>query len=683
MAFRQAKAEVVPVRFVANRLEFKQSIADDGLNDVLLYAEIERIIKLPIVHRMTDQEVEAYSRQHLLAAAFDQGFRFFRVQAEAGLAYQEAGGVLGEIGVGWGKTLAAFHIMSVAVSAGIKKATLHIPAHVLPQLLSDIKWARTRIPINYSIHVLGGLEESRRRDLAGSGKKGLYVLPYSLLSAKDAVENLEAISPELVICDEAHNVAKKTAARTKRLIGYIDEHEPQLVALSGTITRKSIRDYWHLVKAALGDNNPLPNSSAMASEWGAVIDAEGCSANTGPLLPLVHWARTHFPEMRERLDESVTGFRTAFKLRKGSVPGVVSSGDAEIGTSLVISNAPIKDYQTCEGWASLEEFMRCVDEEWTTPNGDEIEHAIHTFKWNYELTCGFYNELTWPTADVFAERNKIARDEAEETLNKAREHHAANQDYAKILRRFLQEAAKPGYDTPFLVAGNMHQHGGKYVWSDLYDAWRYAHSLDFPGRPERDRRAVRVCAYKINAAVQWAKDLEGKGGILWVHNQEAGAWLSEALTLAGVDCLYCPSGQASNKAILDPANGCKKVVASLPSHGTGKNLQHFEHQYWFQWPRPADAAEQGLGRLHRNGQKADELIVWRNATTLFDDLNFASCVNDALYTHQTTGNRQKLVYASYDPLPKMFPAEVLRQRGFENHILNAEQKRMLADKFGV
>lgn len=93
-------------------------------------------------------------------------------------------------------------------------------------------------------------------------------------------------------------------------------------------------------------------------------------------------------------------------------------------------------------------------------------------------------------------------------------------------------------------------------------------------------------------------------------------------------------------------------------------------------------AEQVLGRTHRNGQKADELIVNTNNTLEFDEVIFAACLNDSLYIHQTTGNRQKLIYANYDPTPKIIPSAVLRERGLQPNILTREMVRAMSDKFG-
>jgi hypothetical protein len=405
------------------------------------------------------------------------------------------------------------------------------------------------------------------------------------------------------------------------------------------------------------------------------------NTGTGPLQPLVGWAKRldkdgEYPETRG-------GFRRAYKLRMTTCPGVVASGDAEIGVSLVLENRPVKEHQEVEGWPELESLIERIETEWVTPNGDEIEYPIHTYKWLYELSAGFYNELKWPQPSALASRRDISEDEAYDILSRAEDYHIAHQEYAKRLRKFLQEESAPNLDTPMLAGANMARHGSRDVPTELYRLWKKAKDKDFEDRPERDSTAVRVCPYKINDAVSWAMALpKGEGAIIWYYHQEVGKWLMEELRAQGVDCLHCPAGDAANERIIDPTNGNKVVVASLKAHGTGKNLQHFQYQYVTQWPRPAQDAEQFLGRTHRNGQKADELVVVTNNTLAFDDMNMSACINDSLYIHQTTGSRQKLILATYNPLPKIFPSEVLLERGMQTTVLDRKQVQLLTDKFG-
>jgi len=668
----------------------KRFVATEGQH--FQYAEIRRIIGMPLAMPLEAEEAEEYNHMNVLAPAYNEGFRLFPVQAEGVFAYESYGGLFGPIPVGEGKTLTSLMIANKAWQKGLRKILLLVPPQVLRQLVErDIRWARTKVPITYPILVLGGKSLAQRRAYARSGKKGLYVLPYSCMCTKDTVEVLEGIQPELIIADEAHKLSARNTATTKRLLHYIERYKPEGVCLSGTITSKGILDYYHLIKWCLGSNNPLPNSTSLANEWAVVLDACASSGDceyvsstcTGPLQPLVQWANKHYPH--EQISQDIAGFRKAYRLRLTSTPGVVASKESKLGTSLILANVPVPDYKAVEGWNDLENLIDNVEERWLTPNDDEIDHAIHKWKWLFELSAGFYNSLTWPEPEILAERRSISEIEASDLLEKAKVHHEAGQSYAKALRSWLAEKSKPGLDTPMLVGMEMARNGAATVGHALYGEWKAWKDLDFPGRPERDSTSVRVCPYKINEMLRWSHEEvmpTGKGAIVWYYHQEMGVWATEELREIGMDAVHCPAGDAFNSLIIDPANADKIIVASISAHGTGKNLQHFEHQYVLQWPRPAHVTEQMLGRTHRNGQKADELVVRTNWTLEFDELNFAACLNDSLYIHQTTGNRQKLIYATYDPLPKVFPSMVLQERGFQNRKLDRGQEKYLQEKFG-
>jgi len=653
------------------------------------FAEIKRICNLPIVWPLTAGETEEFNRQLLLAEAFESGFRLFDTQVTAMSEYYLAGGVFGPIGVGWGKTLISLMIANAAWQAGLQKMCLFMPSQAFNQLtVHDIPWARTKVPITYPIIPMGGMSMKERRAYARSGKRGLYIIPYSLLSTKDAQANLEAISPEIIISDEAHNLANMSAARTARIREFNKIRCIQWVALSGTITSKGVKDYHHLIQWALRENNPLPNSSTLASEWGNVIDASATSGGSyisdtaaGPLEPLLDWARLHFPD--QAFNEEVAGYRLAFQARCRSAPGYVASDDKGIGTSLLLSNQPVPDYKSQPQWEDLEVLMEKITEQWLTPNNDELEHAIHQYKWLYELTAGFYNLLTWPEPDEYAHRKGMTLPEADYILKAAEEHHQAGQAYASSLRGWLDKTHIQGCDTPFLVGSEMSRNGAAMVGDPLYKTWREWKDLDFEGRPNRDASAIRVCDYKIRAMLGWAATVpKNTGALVWVFNKAIGLWAYEYLKQSGYDVLHCPAGEPFDIAIRDPANGNKIIVASITAHGQSKNLQHFQHQYVLQWPRQAKAAEQMLGRTHRNGQMADELQVFVNATTQFDRLVFSACLNDALYIHQTS-NRQKLIYCSYNPLPVIFPAHILQARGMQIKILTSYQREMMQEKFGT
>lgn len=647
------------------------------------FSEIERITNLPLSFMLEPEESEEYARTLTQAESYDKGWRPFDTQTSGVMAYELFGGLFGAIGVGWGKTILTLLVASKGWDKGIKRSIIFVPAGVYPQLWNnDLPAARSRVVISPQFHGLGGKNMQQRMALAKSGRKGVYVLPYSLLSTRDSNELLEAIKPGLIIADEAHLLKNRRAARTKRVMNYVADHKPEFVAVSGTITDKSILDYWHLIKAALGDNIPLPITQIMASEWSQVLDAKASPSakQTGPIRPLVDWAREKFPE--EQLPFDVTGFRRAYRMRLATAPGVVATSDHEIGTSLVFENKRVEYDQEDAGYVRMKDLIQQIEDEWLTPNGDEIEHAIHTHKWMFELCTGFYNELIWPEAEKFAKRKSIDLKKAIDILDRAREHHGLANEYSRQLRKWLDAFARPGMDTPLLVGREISMNAGKHVGPELAQAWKDMHDADFEGRPDRDSRTVRVCDYKIKDAVKTAESWTG-GGILWYWHQGIGQWLAEACEEAGLDFLHCPAGAEHNKRVIDVENKNKIIIASISAHGEGKNLQHFKNQLFVQWYRNCKKAEQVLGRLHRNGQEADELIVQTNRTLMWDHENFGATLVDALYVHQSTGNRQKLIYGGYNPMPVVFPPEVLRERGFEGvQMLSKEQRELMEEKFG-
>ena len=659
--------------------------------DPAQFAEVTRICRMPMVGPLTDEEHESYCRANVLADQFEQGWRLWPIQSEAVLAYEIYGGGFFPIGVGWGKTLISLLIAEKAYKKGIRKSLLLVPASVYPQLVnSNIPWARTKVPLSVPFLYLGGKSMADRRAISRSDRVGCYILPYSLLSTKDTITVddeigvLEAIDAGIVIGDEIHYLANRGARRTKRIVNWMTERQPEVCCMSGTITHKSVRDYHHLIKAALGQNSPLPLSPQLASEWGQVIDADAffSDGQTGPVRPLVDWARAHRPDTDFSFDRS--GFRKAYQLRLVTAPGVVSTGDSEIKTSLVMSNQPVKACDKREGWVVLQDFIEKVVDLYLTPNGDEIEHRIHAHKWLRELTAGFYNELIWPTAEMVQKRLDCEPEEAEEHLRKALEHHEAKQAYAKKLRKWLNAHDIPGADTPMTVGASMARDGAQLVGHDLYQTWKKMKDMEYEDMPERYGRAVRVCDFKVHAAVEWAKSLK-EGALVWYQHQEMGRWFCEEAEKAGIDYLHCPAGSQSNLALdLDqnPQNASKVLVVSIDAHREGKNLQPMGPTYFLEWNQSARKMEQVLGRNHRNGQERDELAPVTCFTTDFDVMSFAATLNDALYIQQTMGNRQKLIYCGYDPMPPVFPPEILKERGFQSKELNAEQRKALEERFG-
>jgi hypothetical protein len=88
--------------------------------------------------------------------------------------------------------------------------------------------------------------------------------------------------------------------------------------------------------------------------------------------------------------------------------------------------------------------------------------------------------------------------------------------------------------------------------------------------------------------------------------------------------------------------------ASILSHGTGRNLQtHHSSNLIANYPTANAAWEQLIGRTHRQGQKADEVIVsvYRHTSELREA--FKRAREYAKYQQETLGSPMKLLSASY------------------------------------
>jgi len=667
--------------------------------------EIARIVGLPVVGLPTPEEVEAVSREVVQAEHFERGFRLHPEQAAGLLAFDLYDGLLGPIGVGRGKTFLTILIADRAFRRGeSRRSLLVVPPSILGQLFqTNIPASRRIFGVRVPFVVLAGKNRRARLSAASSGKTGCYVMPYSYLSTRDAEEVLAALAPDLLILDEAHRVKNRKAARTARLMRAIVRNSPRLVALSGTITSKSIHDYHHLANHALRENSPLPHEQVLADAWAALVDAgageDPGSSQSGPIAPLLEWAAAEFPE--EKIPRGLPGFRAAFRLRLNSAPGVVSSGDAELGTSLLVRNVPVERPEDAPGFPEVERLVRQVEELSISPSGDEIEHGMHKWQHLYALSSGFFYRLRWPEVAELAERRSLTEDEAASYLAQAQVHHEALQEYHKHMRLWLERRGRPGLDTPFLVASDMARHGSENVsYPEMYAAWRAAKDLEFDGMPERMSEPVRVSPWKVEhvaalAAAERAEALADgtrPGVLVWYHHDEVGRWLMESLEALGEEPLWCPADATrpgSSARLLDPRNASRIVVVATGGHCEGKNLQGegdhagFERQVIAQFPRKADTLEQMLGRTHRFGQSADELVPVTVNTSEFDHQNMSACLIDSLYIHQSTGSRQKAIYASYDPLPRVYPPDFLRERGFSDvPRLDSAVRAALEEKFG-
>lgn len=586
---------------------------------------------------------------------------------------------------------------------GKRKIILMNPPNLINQLRhTELPLYRRHISINVPFHwVAGDTDAKRRMRTAKSNRAGCYVVSYSLLSGRQGAEILDAIlggseGEGCIIGDEIHAIASASnSARGKRFKEAVKKYSPQLIGLSGTISKKSPRDYHHLAVNALHENCFMPRNTEAAEDWSRLIDSNASSMDEipqnaniqpGPIKPLIDWAKHNFP--KEEFPNNLIGFRAAYQKRLKTSPGVVASEGESLGVSLRISNVSItkEEKEQSKGWGDLKKLIDQLVNQWIAPNGDEIDHAMHLWRWRYELEgFGFYNNLYWPSEEKVAEKRKIILSASIDILERSKHHHELRQTYLKELRRWITHRSKKGLDTPFLIAGDMYRNGDKNVGSALYTSWVDVKDANFEGIVEREKEIVRVCDFRVNKIVEWAirwhKEKPKKGAIIWYKNKGVAEWLRDKFIEADLPMLYCPAGTKGRRNIEDRNQGDKFAITSISSYHKGLNLQyHHNVEFFAQWPREAHIAHQAIGRVHRNEQPNDECRIFQSICSDFDRVNFAACLNDAAYIHQTLQD-QKLMYADYDERPTVLPHAVLMEWGTEARQLNKIANQRLVEKF--
>jgi hypothetical protein len=542
--------------------------------------EAQRICALPIEHYLDVDLTDELRKKGTT--------RLRPIQSQALAAIRDTRGGLFPIGVGWGKSLIALLAGAVLES---KLALILCPASTVNTLRKTyMEWS-----------LMYRMPPTR-------------ILSYSQLSRPEGTAILDELiagyqdSDIVLVCDECHRLKRREAARTKRVLRFMRaRHEVAFVALSGTITSKSLCDFGHLSELALRHHSPVPRNRHTLNAWAAVIDVEGHPTRTDvwEARPLKAWALANHIDMPPTLIRSI---RHAFQHRLRSAPGVVASDVGALGCSLVLH--PIRDLEIP---AEVQHWLDLVEHPGTDPQGDPLPDDLSAWRVRRQLTCGFYYRWDWPEG-------------IEDT-----EWMEARADWNRQVRGELQHRARAGYDSPFLVATEVQRHieSGRRLralhrsWI-AWDAERH--------KPPPPREAVWVDTYLVEHAVAWAR-AQREPVAIWYD----GHALEDAFRAMGV-----PTYAAGQ----EPPAEAETCALSIKANGIGKNLQQWSTALVLTW-QGGELTEQLLGRHHRPGQAADEVHfhLYAHAPAFARALDRSKV--EARYIEDVSGNIQKLTIATW------------------------------------
>ena len=682
--------------------------------------EVDRILSMPVCEEARCPDPVGYGAGFLSPHTPDPDFRLWPTQIDALWTFETYGGLLGAISVGRGKAFTAILAASRAIrSRKHYRVVIIVPPDVFSQFtLRDLPRARQLFNLQgLPYRVCTGSWEQRRR-IAKEPGSAVYVYAYSSISTKTGFDELKAIRATCYIMDEAQKLANPKSARTKRWQTALKELEAdgvvqwgnammgsdkvtamECVALSGTLTKKSVRDYAHLAARCLGTMSPAPIREMAVRIFSQALDSEANGSilsdqDARVLRRFIDWVKTQpvdITVLTKREGESDMEFATrqrvgltlqemirlSYMYRLRTSPGVISTEGQGVDSSLLIRwiepDRP-DDEQTRE----MVSLMQKVVVKQETPSGDVIDYGMHQFKWLWEISSGFYNNLIWPAlekirVDYQRRFNKdISEVQAEALLNQAKKHHSLLQVYHKELRKFLDTKHIPKVDTPLTVAqeiikvldGSDNQYRLPPALVEAYRIQREQGPHRYPDLPERVSTPVFVSDYKVKAAAAWATDR--KDGIIWYHHPFIGEAIHQRLEEAGIQHTFARAGE--NEKVFTPG----LVIASF-AHGTGKNLQHQWQNLFVELRREAAVMEQALGRTHRSGQLADTVEAAVLIGNGFDLAMFNGILKDADYAQSTLGQQQRLCYADYDPIIPPINPRLMLKLGIIKHQVSGAQ----------
>jgi len=522
------------------------------------------------------------------------------VQAWALYEAPLVGGMLGAIGAGSGKT--GLDIL-MAMVMDSKLAVLLIPPGLRQQFYDDyLLWKEHfKVP---------SLVMEGQKGVIIEGRPALHVFPYSQLSRPDSTNWLTSRQPDLIIGDECHRLKDRRAAGAGRVFRYgAENQDTRFCFWSGTITDHSIGDYAHLAAFAFRENSPLPLEPSVVEEWSLAIDPSESQSPAGALRKLCETGETLYSGIHRRLVDTL---------------GLIATKEGAIGASLTINER--KPPPMPKKLADMRAVLR---KEWKRPDKEELVQPTEVEACAKHLACGFYYHWVFPSAprkpdgtitdagklvieDWFSKRQAWNK-ELRLKLTRAEEFLDSPKNCEDAAQRYLE-----GYQ------------GDLPVWdSSTWEAWSKVKDT-----VDHETETVWLDDYLAQDAADWAKKHLGP---IWYEHRAFGKRVAE---LSGLP-LY---GENSEAEIL-AEKGDRSIIVSIKAHGTGRDgLQRiFNNQLVTNPPCSGRTFEQLFARLHRIGQKADEVFgdVYRHVPEFSGAID--SAVRKARYVAGTLGADQKLL----------------------------------------
>lgn len=524
------------------------------------------------------------------------------VQAQALRELYDYGGTFVAAGVGHGKTLIS---LLAPVVVGAERPTLVVPAALRDKTIAEAwevyadHWQIPRI----------GMHDDPAAELT--------VISYEMLGIARYADWLDRRSPDLLIFDEVHKIKNRGAAVTRRVSRYMAANpDARVVAMSGTVTQRSLRDFSHVMSWCLKpEHTPLPQKKEELEVWARAVDRKvDRRPDPGALKQLI--ARDTWDEAQSDPQRRLAAIREGVYRRLSDTPAVAYTTSASVEASIYLSTIKIDNPDTR---ALLDEVRetKLLDDDELLPQD--------VWRVSRQIALGFYYRWEPQAPPEWMRARKLWRCFVRDAIGEDPEASIYDSELvvAQAVDRF--EAGKGG--DPMLARG-----------VSLLADWR----------------AIRG-TFEPNPVPQWftsavleqiAEHLRSQPPTLvWVEHRCVGERLS---ALLGVP-FFANKGRSADGQQVEAWDRKQHAVLSIAANCTGRNLQAWNRNL-IVTPMPNGGPwQQLMGRTHRQGQEEDEVFfdVVEACNQNADDLSQARA--DALYIQTMTGEPQKLVLATKIP----------------------------------
>jgi len=225
------------------------------------------------------------------------------------------------------------------------------------------------------------LQEKTKKDFLQCQKNWVYkpyveIITYETISYRPTI--FDTIQPTVIVADESHNLINTRSAVTRRVKRYLKSCQEMnkkivFVPLSGTITKRSLMDYHHLLQWCLPASlQPLPINWYDAQDWAQALD------ETPPIS-----FRMDLGALKGAFGETLEEARIGYGKRLSTTPGIITCAEKKL------DDLPIEIRLLKINDDDINDVAEHIETYWETPTGIEFNNALDKARHLKECSQGF------------------------------------------------------------------------------------------------------------------------------------------------------------------------------------------------------------------------------------------------------------------------------------------------------